>query len=206
MTKLLLKQIIPPLAIAWCSIISSFGSHFDGISLGAGLINQHLNHYQTNRAGDKNKFDHHPFLSLEGSYSLNQEASWHLIAEGGFVWPGGNDHEYISKISYFANGHLAWKPSQHWQGRLGAGLFMTTISGDGGSAELRNGGSLQSFPIPKGRSTARNVTSLASLSFHPVEQYSLKFQTYVFNIANSRNRTFSYTLSLHYHFGDSLWK
>ena len=86
--------------------------------------------------------------------------------------------------------------------RLGPGLAMTMIKGAGGSKTLRNGSSSESFPIPDGTSTARNLIIDLGVSIRPeaFDQFSFGLDTFVYNVEASENRAFSYLISLHWHY------
>ena len=173
------------------------------LSFGIGLIDQYVGQIQTSSQGGTNSLDYRVFLTTDLTYSLN--STWHIIAEAGFLWPGGEDDELTSKKSYFINGLLGYRPMDELLIKAGSGFYMTTISGDGGTADLPNGLGVDSFPVPEGDSTSRNVTTNLGLSYFPALDYSINTEFIIFNLFNSRNRSLSYTLSFSYHFGDSLW-
>ena len=182
---------------------------FSGISLGAGFINQHIGEFQVDTEGKKNRFrheDHRAFFAIEGAYTFDQKKRWDLLAAGGFVWPGGNRHSYISKNHYFFNGLAGFKFHRRWQARLGLGLFVTSIKGDGGLDRLDSGGEPTNFPIPAGRKNSINSTTVMGISYIPSSKWSLKMEGFIFNLLLPYKRSFSYTLSWNYHFGVGWWE
>jgi hypothetical protein len=181
-------------------------AEFNDLTFGTGVINEHIGRFQTNRGGDTNDFDHRVYFNLGTQYQLFENIS--LVPEFGLLWPfGTTDDENTHKYSYFFNGHLAYSFLERYMISLGTGMYLTTIKGDGGTATLPNGDGYTSFPVPNGASTTRNIVAiLGGQSFIFKKEWSVKAQVYAFNVLSSLNRSFSYTLSVQYHFGDSLWK
>ncbi len=179
-------------------------AQFSDLNLGAGLMNQSIGKFQDSSDGSKSKFNHR--LTLEAGLEYDLNSDFFLAGDFGALWPGGADEDYISKKVFYFNFHAGYSLSEEFDLRLGTGMTLTTISGDGGTTELQNGVGTTSFIIPDQSTTARNITfNIAGLyHFHP--EYSVKLELLVFNLINSRNRTFNYALTARYHFGDSLWK
>lgn len=171
-------------------------------SIGAGLMNETPGRYQTDVGGSKSKFNNSVALETELIYELDK--SWQILADFGLLLPGAEE-EYISKQVFWINGQLGWKLTDDLLLRAGGGFFMTTISGDGGTVAIRNGTGTTDFFIPEQRSTARNVTLNLGTEYFFIPEISGKFEAFVFNPLNSRNRTYNLALTAKYHFGDSLW-
>lgn len=184
---------------------SSVSAELTDVSLGTGLINEHIGRFQTNRGGDTNSFEHRVYFNTSAQYQLFEQ--WIIIPEAGLLWPGGaTENDYTSKYSYFFNGHMGFTPMEDLILMAGTGFYFTTINGDGGSASLPNGDNFTSFPVPDGASTSRNLLAIVGAQYKFLNEWSAKAQLFTFNLLSSRNRSFSYTLSVQYHFGDSLWK
>lgn len=183
----------------------SVSANFSDITFGTGVINEQIGRYQINRDGDKNNFDHRVYFNSSVQYNLME--GWSLIPEVGLLWPfGTTDDENTQKYSYFFNTHIGYSFLENWMITLGTGMYLTSIKGDGGSATLPNGDGFTSFPVPDGITTTRNVVAILGGQFYFYDhEWSVKSQVFAFNVANSRNRSFSYTLSFNYHFGDTLW-
>lgn len=172
-------------------------------NFGAGLMNQSPGRYQTTVAGEKSSFNNR--LALETGLVYDLYEDWSLHGDFGLLWPGGNDETFISKQVYYLNGHIGYEVASDWFLRAGAGLYFTRISGDGGTASIRNGTGFTNFPIPEETSTSRNATlNLAGEYFFDPE-YSVKLETFLFNATSSRNRTYNVALTLRYHLGDYAW-
>jgi hypothetical protein len=174
------------------------------LSIGAGFINQFIGKFQTTREGDENSFE--PRLYLETSVTYDLDTMLTFTPEAALVWPGGGEEEYISRYVYYFNFLVGWRPVEYWSFKVGPGFYFTTISGDGGTDDLPNGIGIDSFPVPDGPSTSRNLTGNLAVEYYywPLD-ISIKAETLFFNPFDSVRRAYSYTLSLHYHFRDRLW-
>ncbi|MCR9205012.1 MAG: transporter [Halobacteriovoraceae bacterium] len=171
-------------------------------NIGAGIMNETPGRYQTEVGGDKSKFNNTITLETELIYELDE--SWQILADFGLLLPGGEE-EYISKQVFWLNGQVGWKFAEDWLLRAGGGVFMTSITGDGGTVAIRNGTGTTDFFIPEQRSTSRNVTLNLGTEYFFIPEVSGKFEAFIFNPLNSRNRTYNLALTARYHFGDSLW-
>jgi hypothetical protein len=178
-------------------------ANFSDLNFGAGLMNQSIGKFQSSSDGSRSKFNHR--LTLEAGLEYDLNADFFLAGDLGALWPGGTDDAFITKRVFYANFHTGLNINEEFSFRLGGGLTFTNISGEGGTVELQNGTGTTSFIIPDQSSTARNVTFNIAGLYHFDSEYSVKLETFVFNIINSRNRTFNYALTARYHFGDSLW-
>lgn len=170
---------------------------------GAHLIALHIDRIQVDDQGEKNTLQPDLFLSFEASWQLDlihQGLSWSPLLGVGL--PGSGRDENIKRWQYFINLPLrfSWTPKLHTH--IGPGLFMTRLSSDGGTAELDNGTSTDSFFLPEESSTTQNLTwSLGGRwKFRP--KLSLGLDMIVFNLTESISRTYSASLSMHYSFGE----
>lgn len=188
------------------AILFSFSStaQFSDLNFGAGLMNQSIGKFQTSSDGSKAKFNHRVLVEAGLEYELNSD--FFLASDFGLLWPGGSDSDFITKRVFYLNFHGGFNINEELSFRLGGGMTFTNISGEGGTVDLPNGTGTTSFIVPDQSSTARNVTFNVAALYHLSPEYSVKIETFVFNIINSRNRTFNYALTARYHFGDSLWK
>lgn len=177
-------------------------AQFVDLHLGAGLMNETPGRYQTETGGDKSMFNNSLTLETGLVYALDED--WQISSDFGLLWPGGEE-TYITRQVFFLNAYLGRKIVKDFYLKLGAGLYHTSLTGEGGTVLLRNGTGSTSFYIPEERSTARNVTFNTSGEYFFTKDISSRVELFLFNPLNSRNRTYNLALTLHYHFGDSLW-
>ena len=175
------------------------------LNFGLGLTNETPGRYQTELNGEKSKFNNRLTLEIEGSYHLDQSETWNLHADFGLLWPGA-EVDYISRQTYYLTSTLGYMLNEAWEIRLGGGFYFTRISGDGGTATIRNGSGFTNFPIPEEATISRNMTLNIASTYEFYKDFSLKAETFIFNPTNSRNRTLNVALTLRYHLGDSLWR
>lgn len=183
--------------------LTNISANFSDLSFGTGLINQHIGQIQTDAGGSKNSFDHRVFVETDLTYKLDDR--WSLIGQAGLVWPGAAENDYVDKYNYFLTAHAGYSQWENFLLRAGVGAYFTYITGDGGTVELQNGTSTSSFYVPENQTTAINTVASVAGQYFFRNDVSLKFETMVFNLTNSENRSFTYTLAIRYHFGDSLW-
>jgi len=178
-------------------------ANFSDLHFGAGLMNQYIGKFQKEANGDTSSFNHRLTLEAGTEYKLNE--TWSLLGYFGFLWPGGSEDEQISKQTYYLFGEVGHWLSEQLLIKSGTGFYITSISGEGGTKALRNGTGTTNFFVPDQSSSARNVTLNLGAEYFYWDNYSTQFKILAFNPLNSRNRTFNYALTFHYHFGDSLW-
>lgn len=175
------------------------------LNFGLGLTNEAPKRYQTAANGDKSTFNNRLTLEVEGSYHLEESKTWNLHADFGLLWPGG-EVDYISRQTYYLTSLVGYMVNESWELRLGGGIYLTRISGDGGTVSIRNGAGFTNFPIPEEATISRNLTLNVASNYEFYDDLSFRAEAFIFNPANSRNRTYNLALTLRYHFGDSLWK
>jgi hypothetical protein len=88
--------------------------------------------------------------------------------------------------------------------RAGTGFSFTYITSDGGNEVLRNGSGTESFPLPDGASTTRNVVANLGLQTRFLQTWQAQLEVMMFNPGSSFNRSFSYFLGVQYLF--NIWK
>lgn len=165
-------------------------------------MNQTPGRYQTNVDGSKSKFNGELAVEAEVSYELNKK--WRLLSDFGILFPN-SEEDHISKQTFWLNEQAAWIFTDSWLLRFGAGVYMHSITGSGGTVAVRNGPGTTNFFSPEQRSTARNVTLQLGLEHYLTPFLSLKVENFLFNPFNSRNRTVNFLLTIKYHLGDILW-
>lgn len=172
------------------------------VSLGLGLFDQYVGKVQTNRGGETNKLDYQIFLAADGEYALNPKFS--LIPRINLVKPGHTRDNTTKKFVWWVSGEVGFNHGD-FLFHTGLGLMMTYISSQGGTVALPNGTGTDNFFLPDGSSTARNVIYLLGVDYFVTKEWSVRPQLQVINPFNSRNRAYSYTLAVSYHFYDNLW-
>jgi hypothetical protein len=81
----------------------------------------------------------------------------------------------------------------------GFGIFMTKISGEGGTAIRRNGGTDATYFLPSESVTSYNNTLNLGVESFLLPKTSLEFETYTWNILASESRRFSFSIGLNYY-------
>ena len=83
--------------------------------------------------------------------------------------------------------------------RYGVGTVMTIISGDGETLQLPNGDGTSDYYQPSESATSWNTTLNFGVEYGIDQNYSVRFQTYLFSFLSSTSRKLSYSLSLSYY-------
>jgi hypothetical protein len=176
-------------------------SAIEDVSFGIGTQTEFVGKVQSDESGSTNKFEFNPYLSAAAEVSFSEKLSF--CPEFGLLIPDSTRDPLISKMTYFFLGSLGYE-IRDWVLRAGLGLSMTRISGKGGTQVLDNGSGQTSFPMPEGSATSRNVILNLGTDYFLHPDWSARIETSVYNPINSRNRSFTYQLAVHYHFHDIL--
>ena len=169
---------------------------------GAGTITQFVGRIQQDESGETTSFDFNPYLSIGTEFGLYEDFSF--APEFAFSFPSSGRDPRISKMSYWTQLFGVYT-YEEFKIKFGPGLIMNRVSSDGGTQTLKNGTGTSDFPMPSGSSTSRNLTLNTALEWEFIKSVSARFEGWVVNVSDSESRSFSYTLSAYYHFGDTLW-
>lgn len=165
-----------------------------------------------------NDFEFNPYFSL--TYEHHLSINWSLLPELGMTWPkNGPDSDNSSKkifyggldASYFFSTTSADKTdpesylSYGIRPRLGLGLFVTRVGGEGGTQTQRNGNTSTDFPLPIENRSAMNFTVNAGLDFIFGRVWTLRTQVYAFTVTDSQSRNYGYLLAVSYNLGKINW-
>jgi hypothetical protein len=200
-----MKTLFPTILICFLSIsIQAKSTLFDikDFYAGAGTLTQFVGRIQQDESGATNNFDFNPYLAIGTEFGLYKDFSF--APEFAFSFPKSSRDSQISKMSYWAQLFAIYTYSD-FKLKFGPGLIMNRISADGGTQSLNNGTGTSDFPMPNGSSTSRNLTLNTALEWQFINTVSARFEGWVVNLSDSESRSFSYTLSAYYHFGDTLW-
>lgn len=165
--------------------------------LGAHLLNQDIKKVQTDENGSLNTFRPKPFVSAELIFDITQQFKWRPSLGLGLPHEGRDPNIKRWSFYTFFPASYAW---ENWNFFLGPGFFFTRLSSDGGTAELDNGVGTDRFFLPEVSSTSANLIWDAAVSyqFHP--QLSARLDVFVTQLMDSERRSFSNSISIHYHF------
>lgn|GEM_PF-2997069 len=170
--------------------------------LGAGLKTDYAGKVQISREGEKNSWD--PDLNIYAGITLARFWLIHPFIEFGGNLPGSGRDPNITRWVWYATfgGFYDFIVAKHWSLgiKAGTGIAMTTVSGKGGEETLRNGNTTESFPLPNGSSTTRNVIGVLGLSGTYEERWRANFDFHRFNAFNERNAAWSYLFAINYVF------
>lgn len=170
--------------------------------LGAGLKTDYVGKVQITRDGEKNTWD--PDLNLYAGITLARYWLIHPFIEIGGNLPGEGRDPNITRWVWYTTfgGFYDFIVAKHWSLgiKAGTGFAMTTVSGKGGEETLRNGNTTESFPLPNGSSTTRNVIAVLGLSGTYEERWRANFDFHRFNAFNERNAAWSYLFAINYVF------
>lgn len=166
-----------------------------------GNLCEYIGTYQTDDEGTKNGCSFLPTLSGSMDYFLTNKLA--LSPQLGLTMPKSSVDENIKRMTLFALLNTKYK-TNYVDLLGGVGLYLTRISGPGGEAELNNGNSTDSFPLPKEAVYTRNFIVNLGLALDFNQEWSGELYTYVFNALESEDRAFSVGATVSYHFGEVL--
>lgn len=171
------------------------------LTFSIGNLCEYIGKYQKNEDGDKNSCSFMPYLA--SSYDIPLANGFYLAPQFGASLPQSGTDENVKRMTLFALANGKYKINLLTL-TAGLGLFFTRIWGPGGEAVLNNGTGTDSFPLPEEAVYTRNFILNLGVGAHITNDISAELYTYIFNAAESEDRSLSIGVSATYHFGEVL--
>ena len=197
---------------------SSFcASSLKDVHLGFGNLTLFTGEIQTSVEGETNSFEFTPYIQAGLRYQLNKSIPELTLLTELILAPRETRDPNISKFTFFTLFSTAYAVNDikvigtdykiPWLDfKLGSGLSITRLSANGGSEELNNGASTDSFPLPYESSYSQNFILTAGIEIAPIEAISLRTDVHIYNAHESESRGSSYIISAHYHLPSEWYK
>lgn len=139
-------------------------------------------------------------LALDPMIGVNTKilTPWYgqvFLPEFDIVFHTGEKDGY-SKRTYLFSADFGYQVNPMLMLRYGTSTVITSISGDGGVVYLNNGNDVDAFYQPNETSLSWNQTLNFGIDGIIDPSYTLRFETYIFSLFNSKARQVSYSLSL----------
>lgn len=179
---------------------SSSSSKTD-LTLSLGNLCEYIGQIQTDESGDTNVCSFEPYVATALDYGITND--FFLSPELAFSFPQSGTDENIKRMTIVTLLNTKYKTS-YLNLIGGLGFFFTRIWGPGGEADLNNGTSVDSFPLPDDPVYTRNFIVNLGLQTEFNQNWSAQIRSYIFNLTSSEDRTFSVGLQGTYHFGGVL--
>lgn len=174
----------------------SFPQRFKNLGFHAGSHTEFVGRVQTDDNGGKEKFAFNPLLGFSSDVKMTDD--WMVIPEINWVLPR-EAGEGITQNLIMLRTDVAWRGSDWWRLRVGTSLMVNNIKGEGGSKELNNGNGTSRFYIPaESRTSINNTLDLGAEAM--LEDFGVRFQTYIYSVLKSERREISYTLMFSYYY------
>ncbi len=144
--------------------------------------------------GSSNTLSFNPMIGV----NTKIQTPWYgqvFLPELDIVFNTGEKDGY-SKRTYLISADFGYNLNPMLMLRYGTSTIITSISGDGGVVYLNNGNSVDDFYQPDQSSLSWNQTLNLGVDGIINSTYSLRFETYIFSLFNSKARQVSYSLSL----------
>lgn len=189
--------------IALCASSATFAieSPLKDASFGIGNLSQFIGRIQTDDSGGHNSLEFAPIFGAEARVDLSNR--WSIAPEFVVGLPRKGRDENIKKLTYWVSSSLGYSIGDYIL-QAGLGLHMNRVWADGGTQELPNGTSTDSFPMPQGSATATNLTAHLGLRYYFLADWSAKTQVHFYNPLDQDQRAVSLLLMVNYHLGDFL--
>ncbi len=164
-----------------------------------GNICEFIGKIQTDDSGSTNVCSFNPYLSSTVDFTLYKNVI--LAPEFGITFPQNGRDSNISKMNIVAivNSKYTFSMLHLF---FGAGFYFTRLSSSGGEEILNNGNSTTSFPLPDSAIYTRNFIFNLGARFPINPKWSLDAHSFIFNLYNFEERSFSAVFNLNYHFGE----
>ena len=162
-----------------------------------GTLNPPLKKIQIDDDGNTSSFALDPFIGYQvsmGPFWFNHK----FQPELGFVYHQVDVKEEYSKFSSYLLYDFSWPIFSSFKVLYGLGNFITWMYGSGGAVVRNNGGSYSTFYKPQGSSFSFNTSTNLGLEFEASSKFSVLGKALIFDIINTKKRTFRYLVSLKY--------
>ncbi len=179
-------------------LLLSSNSWASDLTLSLGNLCEYVGQIQTDDSGKTNFCSFNPYLATSLDYQL--ASKFFLSPQIGLSAPKSGPDENIKRMTFIILMNSKYKTT-YINLIGGLGLFLTRISGPGGEAELNNGTSTDSFPLPKEAVYTRNFIVNLGVDVDIANNWSAELRTYVFNLTASEDRAYSLGVHATYHFG-----
>ena len=192
-----LKQLSILLFILMISF-SKVAQSYDAI-VSLGNICEFIGKIQTDDKGATNVCAFNPYLS--SSVDFKPFKNINFAPEIGFTFPQTGRDSNINKMNIVAliNAKYTFSMLHLF---FGTGFYFTRLSAGGGEEVLNNGNSTTSFPLPDSTVYTRNFILNLGARFPINATWSVDAHTFIFNLYNFEERSFSAVFNLNYHFGE----
>lgn len=211
--KTMLNLIIYLLLITSAALASSLKD----VHIGLGNLTQFPGTIQTTLEGETNGFEFSPYLQMGLRFQLIKSTPNLTLLTELILAPQETRDPNISKFTFMTLLSAAYAFNDieiigidykiPWiDFKLGTGLSVTKISGDGGTQMLNNGASTDSFPLPFVPSFTKNIIITSGIEIAPIKSFSIKSDIHIYNIHESESRATSYIISAHYHLPSKWYK
>ena len=176
--------------------------------VGVGSISPFLGKNTINKEGDsESALSIWPYLSIHEYFNIRGKVFF--IPEVGMTFNNssysefdafnGNGDQASSRQLVFglANFSLMLGTGTHF--RFGGGVFITKISGDGGSVERNDGAGTSTHYLPNETVASYNTTINIGIEQFIKPRMAIKFETYSWNILSSASIRFNFALAFNYY-------
>ncbi len=184
-------------ALIFISFLMSTSSVQAKWALGAGAHVPFGLSTQKDKEGGTSALNFQPSIFASGFFPAPMG---HLfMPELGYIYYTGLKNDY-SKSTLYLLIDVGYKLNANFLLRYGFGIFGTTISADGQALTLANGNSTSTFYQPSESMTSYNVTWNLGIESAINSNWSLRFETFIYEIMSSVKRDISYTFNITYYF------
>lgn len=152
---------------------------------------------QRTPSGSSNTLSFDPMLGVNTKF-LTPWFNQIFLPEIDLVLHTGEKDGY-SKRTYLLTADFGYELNSMLMIRYGTSTVITQISGDGGVVYLNNGNSTDAFYRPDKSNVSWNQTLNLGIDGIINPSYTLRFETYIFSLFNSKSRQASYALSFIYY-------
>lgn len=167
----------------------------ESIYFNLGAHTEFYNGVQIDDSGGLRKIDYKPTL---GAGLVMPFHSLKFLPEFNWVLPQKAGSSKIIKNLFMFRGDLGYEPIDWLRMRIGTSLMWGNQHGSGGAAKVNNGNSTSTFYYPdENRSTLNNTLDVGVET--KLEDWSVRFQTYIYSVFKEERRQISYTIFVSYY-------
>lgn len=168
----------------------------DSYLLNFGTHTEFYNAVQVDDNGGMRKFEIAPTVGFGLKIPMDQD--FIFLPEINWVLPRSAGDSQIIKNLFMLRADIGYDPVEWFRVRVGTSIMWLNQHGRGGSAKVNNGNGTSTFYYPdENRSSLNNTLDVgAELLFS--DNWSARFQTYIYSVFKEDRRQLSYSLFLTY--------
>lgn len=168
----------------------------DSYLINFGTHTEFYNAVQVDDNGGMRKLEIAPTVGF--GLKIPMDSSFIFLPEINWVLPRSAGDSQIIKNLFMLRADIGYEPVEWFRVRMGTSIMWLNQHGRGGSAKVNNGNGTSTFYYPDENRSSINNTLDIGAEFLFSDNWSTRFQTYLYSVFKEDRRQLSYSLFLTY--------